>query len=131
LRLFPFARMATTTMHLRVGRIHPLRGVVNLAQIFSGTYRDTRPDAFGCLDFLSTQFSLEILETTPPPTPQSSSSSGSNGNTNSIGYPVQHSGESVGRCQKVDFQVMPDPIRFVTLLPPRMVHEEKQPSTQS
>jgi hypothetical protein len=118
LRLFPFARMATTTMHLRVGRIHPLRGVVNLAQIFSGAYRDTRPDAFGCLDFLSTQFSLEVLETTT--TPHSSSGS------NNIGYPVQHSGESVGRCQKVDFQVMSDPIQFVTLLPPRMVYEEEK-----
>lgn len=103
LRLFPFARMTQNTMHLRIGRIHPWKGVVNIPDIFRGSYRDTTDD-FGCLDFLSTHFSLELQDD----------------------YPVQHSGESIGHCQKVDFQVVPTPMRFVTLLPPRLVREKDE-----
>jgi hypothetical protein len=123
LKLFPFARMTPNGMHLRVGRIHPLEGVWNIPRIFRGTYRN---HGFGCLDFCGPQFVVEVLGEEE--------------------YPVQHSGESVGRCTRVSFQVMgdedeeaddgnqndstattrrlPPPIKFVTLLPPRLVVEE-------
>ncbi|KAL3942654.1 MAG: hypothetical protein SGARI_000194 [Bacillariaceae sp.] len=122
LRLFPFARMTPHGMHLRVGRIHPLRGVLNIP--------DLSAKDFGCIDFVGSQFEIKVLSPTE-------------------GYPVQHSGESVGRCTKVQFQVaadagaaagsdsdsttgyslnelpLPPSMRFVTLLPPRLVVEEE------
>jgi hypothetical protein len=107
LRLFPFARMGgSDSMHLRIGRIHPLRGVLNLHTIFQGSYRDERESAFGCLDFMGTEFTVEVMDP-------------------SHGYPVQHSGESVGTCQQVHMQVLKEqPMEFVTLLPPRVVYDD-------
>ena len=113
LRLFPFARMTTNGMQLRIGRIHPLRGTMNLPQIFQGSYRDLRDDAFGCLDFMGPQFSITILNPT-------------------TGYPVQHSGDFIGTSKQIDYRMMTmggeellDPIQFVTLLPPRVVIVEE------
>ena len=60
LRLFPFARMSLDKMQLRIGRIHPMRGMLNLPGIFRGSYRDLRSSSFGCIDFLSKQFTIEI-----------------------------------------------------------------------
>ena len=118
LRLFPFARMTPHGMHLRVGRIHPLKGVVNIPGIFAGSYRDTSNDEFGCIDFCGPQFVIDVLS------PKE-------------GYPVQHSGESVGKCTRVQFAVagngnaqsdslpLPPSMRFVTLMPPRLVVEDE------
>ena len=186
LRLFPFARMGPTgsrgdggggnnnsndsTMHLRIGRIHPLRGVVNIPKIFAGSYRDMRMGTFGCLDFVGPSFQVRILDDGDEPVedgdgaddssskvdenvkemlPYGQSSSNRVETTHihrrKEGYPVQHSGESVGRCSQVDFLVsngvnrwveddqsrgsvlspprLPPPIRFLTLMPPRLVYE--------
>ncbi|KAG7374990.1 diacylglycerol kinase catalytic domain containing protein [Nitzschia inconspicua] len=110
LRLFPFARMTPYGMHLRIGRIHPVRGTLNIPAIFAGSYRDKRPSEFGCLDFVGTDFSVQLLHP-------------------SEGYPVQHSGESVGTCTHLHLSMnendVPPPIRFVTLLPPRLIVEEE------
>ena len=108
LRLFPFARMTTDGMQLRVGRIHPLRGTVNIPRIFRGSYRDKRDESFGCLDFMGRHFRVDILS------PEG-------------GYPVQHSGDFVGTSDRVEYRMMGDllhPIRFVTLLPPRVVVDD-------
>jgi hypothetical protein len=123
LRLFPFARMTPRGMHLRIGRIHPLRGTVHIPQIFAGSYRDKRPTAFGCLDFVGTQFQIDILSPIE-------------------GYPLQHSGESVGKCHTVSLatnptttttatRIIPPPIRFVTFLPPRLVIDDPETTTSS
>ena len=123
LRLFPFARMTTTGMHLRIGRINPLRGVLNIPRIFSGSYRERSPSEFGCIDFVGTQFIIDIIS------PEE-------------GYPVQHSGEAIGLCQHVEFTVsgdnntdsersssssssssLPPAMKFVTLMPPRLIYE--------
>lgn len=101
--------MSRDGMQLRVGRIHPLRGTMHIPQIFQGSYRDLRDDAFGCLDFMGRHFQVEILSP-------------------SEGYPVQHSGDFVGTSRKVEYTMMGDqldPIRFVTLLPPRVIVEEE------
>jgi hypothetical protein len=125
MRLFPFARMTPSGMHLRVGRIHPLKGVVNIPAIFEGSYRDNSEDQFGCLDFCGSHFVIDIL------TPHD-------------GYPVQHSGESVGKCTRVQFAVagghgdtddndalpLPPSMRFVTLMPPRLIVEEDKESAR-
>ena len=108
LRLFPFARMTTDGMQLRVGRIHPLRGAMNIPRIFRGSYRDKRDESFGCLDFMGRHFRIDILS------PEG-------------GYPVQHSGDFVGTSDRVEYRMMGDllhPIRFVTLLPPRVVVDD-------
>ena len=105
LRLFPFARMTLNGMQLRIGRIHPLRGTMNLIPIFHGSYRDKRDDTFGCLDFMGQQFQIDILLPT-------------------IGYPVQHSGDFVGIATCIEYEMMKDrlhPIQFVTLLPSRLI----------
>jgi diacylglycerol kinase family enzyme len=101
LKLFPFARLTENGCQVRVGRIHPIQGVLNMLQIFKGTYRNSD---MGCLDFIGTQFTLEVQ--------------------GEQGYPVQHSGESMGRSQHVELEVLKDQVRFVTLLPPRLVCED-------
>jgi diacylglycerol kinase family enzyme len=101
LKLFPFARVTENGCQVRVGRIHPIQGVLNMFQIFQGTYRNSD---MGCLDFIGTQFSLEVQD--------------------EQGYPVQHSGESMGYSQHVELEVLKDQVKFVTLLPPRLVCED-------
>lgn len=105
LRAFPFSRLYTDKMQLRIGRIHPLRGVANLPSIFSGSYRDKRPNDFGVLDFVGKDFTVQVL---------------------SDAHPLQQAGESVGPCQKVKFELLPSEysVRFVTLIPPRLVYDD-------
>jgi len=106
LRLFPFASLYPNQFQLRLGRIHPMKGMRNLPGIFAGTYRDTSEDEFGCLDYVLDQCSIRILS--------------SNGT-----YPVQQAGESVGACTKVDMEVLSNTkARFVTLLPSRLIEDE-------
>jgi diacylglycerol kinase family enzyme len=95
LRLFPFARLYTDKMHLRLGRIHPMTGFFNIPGIFAGSYRDTSDEEFGVLDFLGTGFDVEIHE----------------------GFPLQHSGEAVGHVDHFCMRVIQEPVRFVDFLP--------------
>lgn len=95
LRLFPFARLNLKTMHLRIGRIHPLTGFWNIPRIFAGSYRDTS-ERFGVLDFLGTEFEVQLR--------------GLDGKE----YPFQHSGESVGEIQSFRLKVADEPIRFIS-----------------
>jgi hypothetical protein len=95
LRLFPFARLHTDKMHLRLGRIHPMTGFFNIPGIFAGSYRDTSDEEFGVLDFLGTGFDVEIHD----------------------GFPLQHSGEAVGHVDHFRMHVIQEPVRFVDFLP--------------
>jgi diacylglycerol kinase family enzyme len=97
LRLFPFARLTINKMHLRIGRIHPVTGFLNMSGIFAGSYRDKSPDGFGCLDFLTDDVTVELRKE----------------------FPFQHSGESVGNVDRFRMQVAPTPVQFVSLLKQR------------
>jgi len=149
LRLFPFARMTPSGMHLRIGRaIHPLEGVSRIPSIFEGSFRDKSSSTFQCLDFVGHQFAVEIYESY-----KYDDKAATTRHETEKGFPVQHSGESIGRCTRVEFTVssssevaiekqdtngtlsangcegsnddsMPPPIRFLTLLPPRIVEEQ-------
>ncbi len=149
LRLFPFARMTPGGMHLRIGRaIHPLEGVSRIPSIFEGSFRDKSSGTFQCLDFVGNQFAVEIYESS-----KYDDKAATTRHEIEEGFPVQHSGESIGRCTRVDFTVssssevtrekqdtngtnsmngsegnnedpIPPPIRFLTLLPPRIVEEQ-------
>lgn len=114
LRLFPFARMTKDKMHLRLGRIHPLRGFFNIPKIFEGSFRDRRSSSFGCLDYIGGDFDIHVTST----------STDSATNEKVRGFPVQHSGESVGYFEKFRLSVIPTPVRFVTLMEKRIVSEE-------
>lgn len=104
LRLFPFARMTTDKMHLRVGRIHPMVGFLNLPQIFAGSYRDTS-DRFGCIDFIGADFEVEVTGGG-----QSNDKQGEN-----QGFPFQHSGEMMGHVERFRLRVVKQPVRFVEI----------------
>jgi hypothetical protein len=101
LRLFPFARMTVDKMHLRLGRIHPLVGFLNIPQIFAGSYRD-KSDKFGCIDFIGGDFQVQVLN-----------------QGNDKGFPFQHSGESVGHVERFRLQVMKKPVKFVSFMEKR------------
>jgi hypothetical protein len=132
LRLFPFARMTPGGMNLRIGRrLHPLEGISKIPSIFEGSFRDRTTDTFQCLDFVGHQFTIEIFESY-----KDSGIGGSSGSQDETeeGFPVQHSGEAMGSCTRVEFTVssledndrdptMPPPMRFVTLMSPRIVEE--------
>jgi hypothetical protein len=124
LRLFPFARMTLDKMHLRVGRIHPLRGFLQIPYIFTGSYRDTRPGSFGCLDFLANDFTVNVR-----PTDMGNNANTTTNNTKKKnGYPLQHSGESIGSCEQFRLRVVPAPVKFVTFFKKRIIDETLPPS---
>ena len=130
LRLFPFARMTIDKMHLRIGRIHPLRGFVNIPRIFAGSYRDTRESSHGCIDFVGDDFEVTILPASKPETNSKTSTANGSytqeeepGKHDPVGYPLQHSGESIGNCEKVRLRVVKEPIRFVTFLEKRLTQD--------
>lgn len=102
LRLFPFARMTLDQMHLRLGRIHPWTGFINIPSIFAGSYRDTS-NQFGVLDFIGSDFTVHV----------------SNPSSVHAGFPLQHSGESIGPVSSFRLRVLKTPIRFLSLLPER------------
>jgi len=120
------------SMQLRIGRqLHPMEGLSKVMSIFNGSYRDSSSNTFKCLDFIGTKFNIEINES------YSTSTSNDNVQQTEEGFPVQHSGESVGRCTRIEFVTassnnkcssssyssLPPPIRFVTLMSPRLVTE--------
>ena len=82
---------------------------------------------FGCLDFLAPQMTIKLL---PKPTTTKTTEEqllaledddNDNDHHHHHGYPVQHSGESIGPCRQIDLQVLPEPVSFATLLPPRII----------
>lgn len=99
LRLFPFSRMQPHTMHLRLGRIHPLIGFFNMPWIYRGTYRNHH---MGCMDFVGADFEIELSKP----------------------YPFQHSGEAVqyDGINKFSFTVANEEIEFVDFLEPRLIY---------
>lgn len=99
LKLFPFARATEHGMHLRIGRISPLLGFLNLWWIFRGTYRNYHD---GVLDYVGTDFTVELQ-------------SGS--------YPFQHSGEAVGEKASFTLKVAHAPVRFIDFLKPPAVQD--------
>lgn len=111
LRLFPFARMTLDKMHLRLGRIHPVDGFVNIPSIFAGSYRD-KSDRFGCLDFIGDDFEVRVQSTTAAP------------NSDGRGYPFQHSGESIGHVERFRLRVVKNSVRFVSFLKPRLERDD-------
>jgi len=106
--------VTTDKMHLRLGRIHPLRGFFNIPRIFRGSFRDKRLSSFGCMDFIGGDFDVHVT------------SSRRDTDTKELvkGFPVQHSGESVGYFEKFRLRVINEPVRFVTLMEKRMTKEE-------
>ena len=114
LRLFPFARLTKDKMHLRLGRIHPLRGFFNIPKIFEGSFRDKGSSSFGCLDFIGGDFDIHVTSTRTD----------SETKEQVKGFPVQHSGESVGYFEKFRLRVVKEPVRFVTLMEKRVVKEK-------
>ena len=110
LRLFPFARMTTDQMHLRVGRIRPLTGFFRMPQIFAGSYRDKSATRFGCLDFMGRDFEVQV---SPAVTTTGGKTTNCTSSTRSGGYPFQHSGESVGLVDRFRLRVVEEPVRFV------------------
>merc|ERR1712150_107150 len=108
LRLFPFARLTTNKMHLRLGRINPLTGFINIPKIFEGSYRD-KSDKFGCIDFIGGDFEVEVT---------------TEEHSDEKGFPFQHSGESIGHIDRFRLRVIPDPVRFVSFLKKRVVVDE-------
>lgn len=113
LRLFPFARLTKDKMHLRFGRIHPLRGFFNIPKIFAGSFRDKGHSSFGCLDYIGGDFDIRVTSTTTDSTTKEEIK----------GFPVQHSGESVGYFERFRLRVIEAPVRFVTLMEKRVVRE--------
>jgi hypothetical protein len=107
LRLFPFARISSDKLQLRIGRIHPIIGFFNIPKIFAGTYRDTSPTRFGVLDFIGNDFTIHV--------------SSVNGNDITNTFPLQHSGESIGPVSSFRLRVLESPVRFLNLLPDRTV----------
>jgi len=116
LRLFPFARLTRDKMHLRLGRIHPIRGFFNIPKIFEGSFRDKSMSSFGCLDYIGGDFDVHVTSTTTD----------SKTNEEIQGFPVQHSGESVGYFERFRLRVIKTPIRFVTLMEKRVVRENAE-----
>ena len=123
LRLFPFARMTVDQMHLRVGRIPPWQGILQLPQIFAGTYRDTttpgRRKNLGCLDFIGEDFEVEVEPLVGGVRKEKAKDNNRDTNDNDQdgeeGYPLQHSGEAVGHVKRFRLRVVKEPIRFVCL----------------
>jgi len=99
MKLFPFSRVQPHHMHLRLGRIHPLIGFLNIPWIFRGSYRHYN---MGCLDFLGSDFDVELSKP----------------------YPFQHSGDAVDDdIQRFLLRVADEEIEFVDFLKPRVVVE--------
>eukprot|EP00594_Rhizosolenia_setigera_P013553 CAMPEP_0178971830 /NCGR_PEP_ID=MMETSP0789-20121207/20571_1 /TAXON_ID=3005 /ORGANISM="Rhizosolenia setigera, Strain CCMP 1694" /LENGTH=516 /DNA_ID=CAMNT_0020659001 /DNA_START=297 /DNA_END=1844 /DNA_ORIENTATION=+ len=111
LKVFPFAGPAllsstpnNSNIHLRLGRIHPLKGVLNMYGIFRGTYREYHKGQV--LDFVGEEFKIELYES----------------------YPFQHSGEAFETPIK-EFSVKTTSndnnktniIEFIDFLKPRVV----------
>lgn len=114
LQLFPFARMTSNKMHLRIANIHPLTGFINIPKIFQGTYRNNQ---LNVMDYIGTNFHIQVL-----PSLSASSKKTKDTVTDSSasenGYPFQHSGESVGHVTQFQLNVTKSKIRFFCVTSP-------------
>ena len=146
LRLFPYARLIPNKLQLRIGRISPLVGFINIPSIFQGSYRE-KSDRFGCLDFIGDDFEVEVssdayrehVERKRRGSGRSwwrrirgKTEDGETGDTNEEqqpvsskkGFPFQHSGESMGIKERFRLRVVKTPVRFVSFLRDRVVVDE-------
>lgn len=97
LKLFPFSRLQPHQMHLRLGRINPIIGFLNIPWIFRGSYRHYN---MGCMDFLGQDFDIELSKP----------------------YPFQHSGEAVDEgIKRFRLKIASEEIEFIDFLKPRLV----------
>lgn len=97
MKLFPFSRVQPHGMHLRLGRINPLIGFLNIPWIFRGSYRHYN---MKCLDFVGKDFEVELSEP----------------------YPFQHSGEADDDpTARFRLRVADEELQFVDFLKPRLV----------
>mmetsp|Transcript_2704 Transcript_2704/g.5797 ORF Transcript_2704/g.5797 Transcript_2704/m.5797 type:complete len:439 (-) Transcript_2704:160-1476(-) len=97
LKLFPFSRVQPHGMHLRLGRISPFIGFLNIPWIFRGSYRHYN---MKCLDFVGKDFDVELSEP----------------------YPFQHSGEADDDpIKRFCLRVADEELEFVDFLKPRVV----------
>jgi len=119
LRLFPFARMTIDKMHLRLARISPATGFFNIPRIFAGSYRDTS-DRMGVLDFLGKDFEVTVRPAGRSGSRSNDSGSDSESDSSSQGFPLQHSGESVGEVEQFRLRVVEEPVKFVSFLKKRI-----------
>ena len=119
LRLFPFARMTVDKMHLRLARISPVTGFFNIPRIFAGSYRDTS-DQMGVLDFLGTDFEVTVRPAGRSSSNSNDNSGGDSESDSKQGFPLQHSGESVGEVEQFRLRVVEEPVKFVSFLKKRI-----------
>eukprot|EP00986_Skeletonema_menzelii_P006579 scaffold2505_cov157-Skeletonema_menzelii.AAC.6 len=145
MRLFPYARLFPNKLQLRIGRISPLTGFLRIPAIFEGSYRDKSEGTFGCLDFVGDDFEVEVSSTRYEEylkrkkelkeskkktrwwgqTKRSQNNETSDESTKlPTGFPFQHSGESMGIKERFRVRVVKQPVKFISLLKPRIVVDD-------
>ena len=115
LRLFPFARLTLDNMHLRLGRINPLVGFVNIPRIFEGSYREPS-ERFGVIDFIGKDFQVDVKRTR-----RSNIHTDTNERNGRRGFPFQHSGESQGNFERFRLRATNRKVRFVNFMEKRCI----------
>ena len=153
MRLFPYARLFPTRLQLRLGRISPWTGFLNIPKIFEGSYRETSERQFGCLDFVGKEFEVEVssgryeeyvrrrserrreggkrrswLRPWAARVRDEEDEGDVNGQGSKApiakGFPFQHSGESMGVRERFKLRVVQEPVKFVSFLEPRVVVDD-------
>ena len=151
MRLFPYARLMPDKLQLRVGRISPLTGFVNIPAIFEGSYRE-KTNAFGCLDFIGNDFEVEVRSARYDEYVKRKSEKRGKKRRRLLnwlrlrrrsedsiddtiytdkepikrvrGFPFQHSGESMGCKERFRLRVVQQPVSFVSFLEPRVIIDD-------
>ena len=151
MRLFPYARLMPDKLQLRVGRISPLTGFVNIPAIFEGSYRE-KTNAFGCLDFIGKDFEVEVRSARYDEYVKRKSEKRKGKKRRRLlnwlrlrrriedskddtavandkepikrGFPFQHSGESMGCKERFRLRVVQQPVSFVSFLEPRVIIDD-------
>ena len=93
-KIFPFANMMPGMMHLRIGRINPIVGVLNMFKLWRGHYRNPSK----IIDYLVENVVVDLVDP----------------------FPFQHSGESLGLRSNLEFKIAEHPSKLVDFLPPRV-----------
>ncbi|KAL9179673.1 hypothetical protein ACHAXT_008963 [Thalassiosira profunda] len=149
LRLFPYARLIPGRLQLRLGRISPLTGFLNVLSIFAGSYRDAGERSFGCLDFIGREFEVEVRSgqyeeyvqrqqekagvgkrrrwlpwRRQKDEPANDQERGEGRRETTKGFPFQHSGESMGIKERFCLRAVEEPVKFVSFLQPRVVVDD-------
>ena len=94
-KIFPFANMMPGMMNLRIGRINPIVGVLNMVQLWKGHYRNPA----NIIDYLVEDVRVELAEP----------------------FPFQHSGEALGLRKELDFKIADKKLKLVDFFPNRIV----------